>query len=194
MKKLVFLLEERSMKELLDNLLPRLWLELGIDPAKVSFMTVPHEGKQDLEKSITRKLQGWREPGVYFIIVRDQDGADCRRIKDRIAQICARAGRGDALVRIACNELEAWFLGDLAAVAAAFNSPEISRLQRRARYRNPDTLTNAAQELKRIVPGYQKLKGARMIAAHMEARRNCSNSFNIFVEGVQRVIGDSAIR
>ena len=47
---------------------------------------------------------------------------------------------------------------DLAAVAAAFKAPSIIRLQRKAKYRNPDILTNAAQELKKIVPGYQKLK------------------------------------
>lgn len=45
MSRVVFLLEEYSMKVLLDGLLPRLFPELP-------FLCVPHEGKQDLEKSI----------------------------------------------------------------------------------------------------------------------------------------------
>ena len=61
MNRVVFLVEEYSMTELLDGLLPRLFPELV-------FQCVPHHGKGDLEKSITRKLRGWREPGVRFVV------------------------------------------------------------------------------------------------------------------------------
>ena len=40
------------------------------------FICVPHEGKQDLEKSIPRKLRAWREPSAHFIVVRDNDGGE----------------------------------------------------------------------------------------------------------------------
>ena len=43
---LVFFLEERSMKELLDGILPR------ILPEGVAFQTIPHQGKSDLAKSL----------------------------------------------------------------------------------------------------------------------------------------------
>lgn len=86
MTRLVFLVEERSMKTLLDNLLPR--LIHGID-----FLCIPHEGKQDLETSIPRKLRAWREPGVQFIIVRDNDGGDCHAVKKRLSQLCFEAGK-----------------------------------------------------------------------------------------------------
>ena len=59
MNRVVFLLEEYSMKALLDGLLPRLFPDL-------LFQCVPHDGKGDLEKSIPRKLRAWREPGVRF--------------------------------------------------------------------------------------------------------------------------------
>jgi len=62
--KLVFLLEERSMKEFLRGLLPR------ILPAGCEFQLIPHEGKSDLEKSIPRKLRAWLEPEVRFVVVR----------------------------------------------------------------------------------------------------------------------------
>lgn len=179
--KIVFLLEEASIKEFLDIVLPK------ILPSGVTFMTVPHEGKQDLERSIPRKLRAWLEPNVRFVIVRDQDGTDCIRLKEKLYRQCVESGRPDTMVRIVCNELESWFLGDLAAVADAFGMPSLVLLQRKAKYRNPDNLMNAAQELKRIVPGYQKVQGARLIAEHVDILRNCS----VFIEGVQRVAANA---
>ena len=78
MSRVVFLLEEYSMKVLLEGLLPRL-------VPCLPFLCVPHEGKQDLERSIPRKLRAWREPGVRFVVVRDNDGSDCRALKARLA-------------------------------------------------------------------------------------------------------------
>jgi hypothetical protein len=54
------------MKVLLDQMLPRLLPEL-------SFLCVAHDGKHDLEKSVPRKLRAWREPGVRFVVIRDND-------------------------------------------------------------------------------------------------------------------------
>ncbi len=65
MSRIVFFLEEYSMKVLLDGLLPRLFPELP-------FFCVPHEGKRDLELSIPRKLRAWREPGARFAVIRDK--------------------------------------------------------------------------------------------------------------------------
>lgn len=72
--RVIFLLEEPSMKAFLLEFLPRLvpgWRH------EEHFLLVPHEGKSDLDKSIPRKVKAWREPGVRFVIVRDNDGADC---------------------------------------------------------------------------------------------------------------------
>jgi hypothetical protein len=97
---LVFLLEEESMKALLDILLPKFL------PEFVTFQCIPHEGKQDLEKSIPRKLNAWKTPDTYFVIVRDKDNANCIDIKQRLVALCVDAGRSDSLVRIASQELE----------------------------------------------------------------------------------------
>ena len=99
MKRLVFLLEEQSMKVLLDNLLPRCFPDL-------KFLCVPHEGREDLERSIPRKLRAWKTPGNRFVILRDTDSEDCRVIKDRIRGQCEVAGRKDTVVRLVCRELE----------------------------------------------------------------------------------------
>ena len=62
------------MKALLDGLLPRLFPGLR-------FLCLSHEGSDDLERSIQRKLQAWREPGVRFAVVRDNDRGDCEARK-----------------------------------------------------------------------------------------------------------------
>ena len=152
--RIVFLLEEPSAKEALNGLLPRVL-------ANMRWLLIPHEGKQDLMKSIPRKLRAWQVPGDRFVVVRDQDSADCVEVKNRLVAICKAAGRPDALVRVACRELESWFLGDLAAVEKATDTKNLASLQMKPKYRDPDKLGYPSSELKRLVPSYQKRSGAR---------------------------------
>ena len=183
MTKLVFLVEEPSMADLLDGLLPRLF------PA-LRFQCVPHDGKQDLEKSIPRKLRAWREPGVRFVVARDQDSADCRQVKARLADLCRNAGRADVLVRVVCRELEAWYIGDPEALVRAF--PEARRRRRmlrelsRARYRNPDTVVRPSEAIARQIPEFQRRLGARRMAILL-SQENRSRSYQVFLEGVERL-------
>ncbi len=184
---LVFLLEEESMKVLLDILLPQ------ILPADITFRCIPHEGKQDLEKSIPRKLKAWLEPETYFVIVRDKDSANCIEVKRRLVNLCQQAGRADSLVRIACHELESWFLGDLAAVEKAFEIKNLSAKQQNKRYRNPDSLSNASEELGKLVNNYRKVSSAKQIAPHLNIEQNYSTSFNCFISGVKRLISHTVV-
>lgn len=90
MGRLVFLLEEPSMKLLLEGLLPRLmpgWV------AGQHFLCVAHQGKSDLDLSIPRKLSAWQYPGDRFVIVRDNDAADCVAVLKKIKGLwlCARS-------------------------------------------------------------------------------------------------------
>ncbi len=183
MSRIVFLLEEYSMKVLLDGLLPRLFPQL-------SFLCVPHEGKQDLERSIPRKLPAWREPGVRFVVVRDNDNGDCKQTKARLVAMCEKAGREDTLIRIVCQELEAWYLGDLSAVAAAFDMPAVPKAGRSARYRDPDAVVQPSMALLELVPSFQKVSGARTLAPRLNEGTNASRSFRTFVAGVRRVLSE----
>jgi hypothetical protein len=185
MRRLVLLVEERSMKEVLEVLLPE------VLPPDYPFIVVPHEGKSDLERSVPRKLKRWAKQ-ADFVVMRDQDGADCHALKATLQEICAEAGRPDTLVRIVCNELESWFLGDLEAVEAAFGVSGVARRQGERKYRAPDRLTNAGQEVRRLVPGYREIAGARAIAPHLTPDRNRSRSFRNFVAGVRRVTAAQA--
>lgn len=184
MMELVVFLEEPSAKAMLQGVLPRL-----LAP-EVNVQYVVFEGKQDLEKRLPIRLRGWKNPGARFLVMRDQDSGDCRQIKQRLLDICHQAGQSDAVVRIACHELESFYLGDLAAVANSIGPASLSRQQDKAKYRQPDRLNNAAQELKRIAPSYQKLSGSREIGKQLEITDNRSESFNQLLNGIQRLVGE----
>lgn len=183
---LVFLLEELSAKKFLDQFLPR-WL-----PGDVSFDTLPHEGKSDLEKSIPRKLRAWKTPNTYFVILRDKDSGDCAIFKQRLVAMCAENNRPDTLVRIAVHELESWFLGNLHAVGKAFGKDNLSKLQVKKKFRDPDCIAAPAEEIKKLINGYQKTLGAKTIGVVFPPDANCSKSFNVFLSGIQKLIEDNA--
>ena len=174
MRHIVFLLEEFSMGGFLEVLLPRFFPDL-------SFQCVPHEGKQDLEKSIPRKLKAWRVPGVVFCVIRDNDSGDCHALKERLIALCKSGGRDDTLIRIACQELEAWYLGEPDALAEAFANEKLRDIGNKARYRNPDAVVRPSAEVRKLVPEFQKVSGARRIACHLNRDRNRSASFRTFL-------------
>lgn len=181
--KIIFLLEERSMMELLQRLLPRLF-------PGIRFQCVPHEGKQDLEKSIPRKLRAWKEPGVRFIVVRDNDNANCEWVKRNLVDICHQGGRTDTMVRIACQELESWYFGEPGSLARAYDKPNLERIGANARYRNPDTINTPSRLLCRMIPEFQKVSGARKMGEFLQGVGNTSPSFQAFYRGVQSLITD----
>lgn len=184
MNKVVFLCEEPSMKEFLDGFLPRFLP--GLD-----FICVKHEGKQDLEKSIPRKLRAWRDPQARFVVVRDNDGVPCKPLKKRLVKICGDAGTPGALVRLACQTLEAWYLGAPGALGEAYKRPDIANLGRRAKFRDPDHLGSPFSEITMLIPEFRKVDGARRMAETMpvDPADSASRSFQVFAEGVRRVAG-----
>ncbi|MDR1647662.1 MAG: DUF4276 family protein [Zoogloeaceae bacterium] len=184
MTTLVFCLEEPSAKEMLKGVLPRL-LPDGIWVEYIVF-----EGKQDMHKQLVRKLRYWQQPNSRFVVMRDQDNGDCRAIRQQLLELCIEAGRADALVRVACHELESFFLGDLAAVEKGLALNELAKQQEKRKFRNPDTLANAAEELTKLTRRhYQKMDGSRRIGPRLSLDGcNKSHSFNVLTEGVKRIV------
>ena len=179
---LVFMLEELSMKELLTGLLPR------ILPPGVAFKLIPHLGKSDLEKSIPSKLRAWKTPNTRFVIIRDQDSGDCIAIKQRLVALCRGTGHTEVHVVIACRELEAWFIGNLKAVAEIYAKPALADLQHKAKYREPDHLGSPSRELALLVPEYGKVDGARRMGPHIPLEGSRSPSFNHFIRKVKALV------
>jgi len=191
--RVIFLLEEPPMKILLERLLPRPfpgWVE------GQHFQCVPHQGKSDLDLSIPRKLAALPIPGDRFVIVRDNDHAECIALKARFTTLCATHGRPDTLVRLVCQELESWYVGDLKALAQAFNDPKLDTPALRKRFASPDGWQKLSVEVQRLVPSFQKCSGARRIAACLHTSGNRSPSFQALGSGLQRVaqaMGYSAV-
>lgn len=182
--RIIFLLEEPSMKVLLDGLLPRLfpgWQE-GRD-----FQCVPHDGKSDLDRSLRTKLRAWRVPGDRFVVVRDNDNDDCLALKARLVAVCAELGRPDTVVRLVCQELESWYIADLGALASAFPDCKLDTPALQKRFAQPDTWKKPSVELERLIPEFQKRSGARLMAERLREETNRSPSFHAFINGVRHV-------
>jgi len=183
---LIFLLEERSIENVLREILPK------IIPAEISFICISHQGKQDLAKSIPTKIKAFKNfsPNTKFIIVHDQDSHDCKQLKSELLKICQAAGQPHAMIRIICHELESWFLGDLAAVEKAYNVKPNSLKKRQAnkKYRNPDRLNSAKQELTDLVQEYYAGTHSKKIAIHLSLTENKSQSFQVFIQGVHKLL------
>lgn len=185
MTRLVFLLEERSMQTLLEGLLPRLLPQL-------SFLCISREGKSELDRNIPGILRNWRVPGDRFVIVRDNDNTDCHAPKARLRELCRQGGREDTLIRIVCQELEAWYLSEPAALADAFGDERLRNIGRQARYRNPESRVKPSEDIQRFIPTFQKTDGARRMAERMTRERNTSHSFAVFLSGVERLLANNA--
>lgn len=183
MKTLVFFLEEPSAKAMLEGILPR------ILPRQWLVRYIVFQGKQDLEKNLTKKIRHWRMPNSVFIVMRDQDAGDCRAIKSRLNLLCEGAKDKRILVRIACRELESFYLGDLAAVEQGLNLSGLRGLQQKKKYRNPDGLGSPSKELSMLTGyAYEKLSGSRAIAPFMALDHNCSKSFQALLTGIQKMV------
>jgi len=182
--RIIFLLEEPSMKELLNRLVPRLLP--GLEP-EVHFTCVPHQGKTDLERSIPRKLKAWREPGARFVVVEDNDNRDCGTIKARLVTMTRDAGREDTLVRLVCQELEAWYLGDLPALSEVYDSAALRAESTKKRIGDPDAWQKPSLEVERMAPAFQKIQGARLMGETLHPCENSSKSFQVFVSGLSRI-------
>lgn len=197
------LVEEPSAEAALHLLLHKI---LG---GEVSFAIHAHQGKSDLLGKLPARLQAYRAwiPEDYRIVVLvDADNSDCAALKALLEAAARRArfttksrarsgGRFHVLNRLAVEELEAWFFGDLDAVNAAY--PRVSpTLATKAKYRNPDAIKGGTwealeRELQRggyHAGGLGKIAAARDIAAHMEPQRNRSKSFQAFRQGLLELV------
>ena len=182
--RIVFLLEEPSMKLLLEDLLPRIFAGWKV---REQFLCIAHEGKNDLRKSIPRKLRAWRDARDRFVILQDQDQSDCKVLKQGLIDLCEQAGREDAMVRIVCRELEAWYFGDLAAIANEYKEPSLLHRASRRKFQNPDAIDRPSGALQKLLTDFQKLSGARRMARCLSAESNTSRSFQVFLAGVKRL-------
>jgi hypothetical protein len=183
MKTLVCLVEGASEQALLDGILYRLL------PESMTWNFITFRGKNDMEKRLAHVLRAWKTPNTMFLVLRDQDAADCRDVKRRLVTICNEAGKPEALVRIACHELENFFFGDLRAVEKGLGLENLTHFSATSKYRNPDQIVNPSTEISLITKGqYQKRIGSREISKHLSLEGNTSPSFNALLAGIRKLL------
>ena len=198
-----FLVEEPSSEAALQNILARILKE------QITYAIHPFRGKSDLLKKLPDRFRGYRTwiPDSWRIVVLvDADEGDCREIKAKLENAAIKAKlitksavrRGSqfqVLNRLAIEELEAWFFGDIGALNAAY--PRISlSLGNKARDRDPDAILGGTwealeRELKRVgyfPAGLNKISAAREISRFMIPERNRSKSFQVFRQGLLEMI------
>lgn len=186
MARIEILVEEPSMKEFLSILLPNIlddkWSLNG------NYFIRSFEGKSDLQKNIPSKvkfLSNWNHEAVGVVIMQDQDSSDCKILKQKLLDICDQNGNCPKLIRIICRELESWYLGDFLAVSKAYPSFKNQNYINKSKFRIPDNC-NAFDELKKILPEFQKVGGAKKIAPFININENKSESFKQTVTGLIR--------
>ncbi len=198
-----FFLEEPSAEEALKHILPKI-----LSPHVTCIFHV-FEGKEDMLEELPNHLKGLQGiPNDWRIIVLiDEDRRDCHQLKERLEAAAHEAGfvtkssaapNEDFQVvnRLAIEELEAWFFGDVEAMHTAYPRIPIN-LQSKAKYRNPDAIkggTSEALEHLLIQKNYyrgriSKPTVAQNIAQHMVPSRNRSKSFQVFLEGIKACVG-----
>ncbi len=182
------LVEEASMKNLLEVILPQILPE-GYE-LEINCFIRPHQGKSDLKKSIPKKARAYQyfpQP-VKLIIIQDQDSNDCIKLKESLRKLVEDNNTElPYLIRIACKELENWYLGDMQAIEKAYPNFKAIRHENKAKYRNPDNVFGAA-EMEKLVKDFSKGIASRTIPNYMEIEANNSDSFNHLISGLQRFL------
>lgn len=152
---LEILVEERSAEHALLAVLSR--IVPGVD-----FEVRVFRGKPDLLKKLPGRLRGYatwiNQADTCLVVLVDRDNDDCLTLKAGMEKMASAAGlltvtaapvsrRPDVVNRIAVEELEAWFFGDVPALCRAY--PRIRVYIGQAKYRNPTTEVVSRRSLQR---------------------------------------------
>jgi len=198
-----FFVEEPSAEAALSILIPK------ILKGKHTFRFHPFQGKADLLKNLPSRLKGyssWLPHDWKIVVLIDQDNQNRLALKGRLEESTKKAGlrtktsakgKGtfQVLNRLAVEELEAWFFGDVLALKAAY--PRIpATLAKKAKYSNPDSIAGGTwealdRELKKAgyyPTGMPKIEVSRNVSLHMDVGRNRSHSFQVFMSGLKACI------
>jgi hypothetical protein len=168
-------------------------LKSSLDPSKrVLLASLPK-----LLRGFGRTYEGI--PAAVVVVV-DLDDRDCMSFKRELLTVLESCQpRPQALFRIAIEEIEAWLLGDRRAIQQAYPKARTKVLDT---YRQDsicgtwETLAEAiypggAAPLKKAgypLVGQVKCDWARKIAPHLRPDENRSPSFQVFRQGLERLI------
>jgi len=183
---IVFLVEDYSTKKFLEGILPRLGFE------EHQFEIKHHRGKEDLISHLNQIIPSLSKRAEQIIVIIDQDKQNCVKLKNKIQEKMAWC-TCEYKIRIACYELEAWFLGDMEAIAKCSPRFKASFFQGKKKYRDVDNIPKPSSVIEQIVPDWKeryasKPKFAEKIAQEVSLKgqnfeqANRSHSFHVLLE------------
>lgn len=166
------------MKEALKIILPKLNIEMR------HVRIVSFDGVGNMERSLPAQLRALSKSGTdKVLILRDNDNGTCADHKARLQSMIQEANlKARSRVRIVCQMLEAWFVGDNEALS---KSRHLKRpVPKRLAKCDPDALGNPKAELRKLREGYTEIKGAKAIAPHLNIYANRSTSFRHTIQAI----------
>jgi hypothetical protein len=189
-----FLVEEYSTEVTLNFIVPKIIGDIH------TFQIHNFQNKDRLLKRLPERMQGYSKfiPDDWRIVILvDQDRDNCQELKNKLlnaSSIVTQEKGNIVLHRIAIEELESWFLGDIQAIRVEYERIPASLLKT-AKFRNPDAITGGTwEQLDRVLKKYgyqtglQKIEFARKVAPYMDIDKNLSRSFQVFRDGLRNII------
>ena len=152
---------------------------------------IEHQGKSDLERSFPRKMRAWAGEPPRFIVMRDNDGAQCRDRKAALALLVPEVAKPRVKIRLVMQELESWYIGDPQALreAGLLDAQRAKDWSKKQKYRNPDAIPRAKEAFRQALGERGQIELARLIGPRLDPGRNNSRSFHAFVGALRWAAG-----
>ncbi|QSV53159.1 MAG: DUF4276 family protein [Dolichospermum sp. UKL201] len=189
-----FLVEESSTEIALNLIVPKIIGNIH------TFKIHNFQNKNRLLKSLPERMKAYANfipDDLRIVILVDEDRSNCQELKKKLCDatsIVTQKKGNIVLHRIVVEELESWFIGDVAAIRAEYEKIPVS-LSQQAKFRNPDAIKGGTwEELDKILKKYgyetglQKMDFAQKVSPHMDVENNQSRSFQVFRDGLRRMI------
>jgi hypothetical protein len=189
-----FLVEEASTEIALKEIVPKIIGNVH------TFKIHNFQNKDRLLKRLPERMKAYANfihDDWRIVVLVDEDRSDCQELKKKLchaSSIVTQKKGNIVLHRIVVEELESWFIGDVAAIRAEYEKIPVS-LSQQAKFRNPDAIKGGTwEELDKILKKYgyetglQKMNFAQKVSPHMDVENNQSRSFQVFRDGLRRMI------
>ncbi|OBQ31118.1 MAG: hypothetical protein AN483_01960 [Aphanizomenon flos-aquae MDT14a] len=189
-----FLVEEPSTEIALKEIVPKIIGNVH------TFKIHNFQNKDRLLKRLPERMKAYANfihDDWRIVVLVDEDRSDCQELKKKLchaSSIVTQKKGNIVLHRIVVEELESWFIGDVAAIRAEYEKIPAS-LPQQAKFRDPDAIKGGTwEELDKILKKYgyetglQKMDFAQKVSPHMDVENNQSRSFQVFRDGLRRMI------
>ena len=196
------LVEDSSGKALLEILVPRI---IGQQGAPHTWRIIGYRGigrlpegiqshadpaKRVLLSQLPRLLKGYgRTPGIdAVVLVIDSDKRDCKVFLSELTTAIAayEPKPPNILVRLAIEEIEAWYLGDKTALCTAYPRIKMHTISTYVQD-SPCNTWELLAEATAKSPGGTKREWPMKIGPLMDVNANLSPSFGKFRDGLSRL-------